>query len=203
MKKLTEKYKKKLHWIVPLWLISLALFIAGYCNYTNQIAIIPSYEEFTGMLDIQKKEDKVGAKVWLKEAIHSTGGKITYRYKVETDCPQWYFSTVYTTISPVEWVTDDTAAVEVLITDIQMRYNGTVYASGQYYTVPLFGGLSSEEVPELTWETNLAKFAYQGYCSDAPAKAKWFVQVMGFIVFVLPVMLIVCAYSYGPEKKKE
>lgn len=148
------------------------MFIIGCCIllYIPNILItkltnkVVNANVFASEAEVSQNTDKVGANIWLKQTIHGMDG-INYRYVIETDCPKWDFQTRYMTAAPIEWI-DETSAVEVIIYDTQVRYNGTVYASGQYYTVPLLGGISSENVSLEEWQKNLVKQAYQTYASD-------------------------------------
>lgn len=149
-----------------VWLTALILYMlpASAIDKRGSDAVM---SEMTVVQD----EDKVGANISLKQAIHGTDG-IHYRYIVKTDCPKWDFETRYMTDTPIEWV-DKTSAVEVVVYDTQIRYNGTVYASGQYYTVPILGNISSETVSLDEWEQNLVKQAYQAYMVDMTVAAKY------------------------------
>ena len=159
-----KKLTRGFYVFLVLWLLSLSMLIRSFSIYRNKAGSIVNEETFAANVEFIQKEDKVGANIWLKQAIHGTDG-IKYRYVVETDCPSWDFETRYMTDTPISWI-DETSAVEVLIYDVQIRYDGTAYAGGQYYTVPILGNLSSETVSLDKWKANLTTQAYQAYVAD-------------------------------------
>lgn len=160
--------KKRKFQFIP---ILLGIFTGLSCLYavvvyTNTMNRIVDQDRFRANAEVTVKEDWVGANVRLKQAIHGTDG-IYYRYIVKTDCPSWDFETRYMSDKPISWANSDTDAVQVLIYDTQVRYHGTVYAGGQYYTIPLLDDLSSEDVPLEVWKENLVTQAYQTYLAEA------------------------------------
>ena len=160
------------------------LIIAAF-NHNKKSKNLINADVFASNADIIQKQDKVGANIWLKQTIHGENG-INYRYVIETDCPSWDFQTRYMTKEPIAWI-DETSAVEVIIYDTQVRYNGTVYANGQYYTIPLLGGISSETISIEEWQTNLIKQAYQSYVADMKGDHR----VLDILIFLVIIMLIV------------
>lgn len=193
--------KKKNSFVYPVivvWLISLVLFaLTSIEEYQAKDSV--SWEDFSGTAAIAVEEDRVGAKVTLKEAIHGTSG-ITYRYILKTDCPNWDYEDRHVTRTPISWATDDTAAVEVLVYDAQVRYEGTLYAHGTYYLVPLFDNLSSEGVPLEDWKESLVKQAYMAYASDTGSSMS---KVYAVPVFGIPIAFILFAFIGRRPKKKE
>ncbi len=171
MKKVKPKTESEWYLYKMKWTGTVLIGFAILC-IASLIFFIHENKKETGVTDtefmadakIVQVTDKVGANVRLLQEIHGVNG-IKYRYSVETDCPKWDFETRYMTDDPIEWV-DDSSAVEVIIYDIQVRFNETVYANGQYYTVPLFGGISSENITVDEWTKNLVSQAYQTYVSD-------------------------------------
>lgn len=164
-----------------IWLAALVLYILPASAIDERDS-----DEVMSEMTIIQNEDKVGANISLKQAIHGTDG-IHYRYIIKTDCPKWDFETRYMTDTPIEWV-DGTSAVEVVIYDTQIRYNGTLYASGQYYTVPVLGNISSETISLDEWEQNLVKQAYQTYMSSMTIAVKY--PVIQVLLFAVPFALI-------------
>ncbi len=154
---------KKLTTAVILW-IMISVIVMIFISYrgTGNMA---DRQTFMKQVSVGQTENKVGALVKLKEAIHGTEG-ITYRYIVKTDCDKWNFESRYVSKKPLAWVDGKTSAAEVLIYSIQIRYEGTIYANGTYYTVPILEDLSSENIPFEEWKQNLVKQAYQAYESD-------------------------------------
>lgn len=179
MKKISKKYVIA---VILLWVAVLAILI-----YQKSKAPSIDNEGFSRIASVSVKEDRVGAIIKLKEAIHGTDG-IKYRYIVKTDCPSWDFETRYMTDTPIEWADGETSAVEVLIYDTQVRFDGTVYASGQYYTVPILGGISSEDISIEEWKQNLVKQAHQTYLSDYKKSA--FHVLLSTLSVFLPLVLI-------------
>ena len=173
------------YFILMIWGISLAALIKT--TLIPQIDAV-SWDTFSVGAAITVNEDRVGAKVTLKEAIHGTDG-VLYRYIVKTDCPSWDYETRYAVTSPIIWATDETAAVEVLIYDAQVRYEGTAYSNGTYYTIPLFNGLASEEISVEEWEQRLVKQAYTAYVAaseSSDGKTLYTIFVIGIpIVWAL------------------
>lgn len=154
---------KKLTTAIILW-IMISIIVMIFISYrgTGNMA---NRQTFMKKASVGQTESKVGALVKLKEAIHGTEG-ITYRYIVKTDCDKWDFESRYVSKEPLAWVDGKTSAAEVLIYSVQIRYEGTIYASGTYYTVPILENLSSENIPFEEWKQNLVKQAYQAYKSD-------------------------------------
>lgn len=185
------KAKKKSNLLIALWVILFIVFAALFCwlvffEIPKTKTDEESEEMFLSGAAVVQNEDKVGANIWLKQTIHGIDG-ITYRYVIETDCPQWDFETRYVTTIPIEWI-DETSAVEVIIYDTQIRYEGSVYGSGQYYTIPLLGGISSENITLEEWKNNLIKQAYQTYKSEQNASlslqwGRWFRALMLVLLF--------------------
>ncbi len=163
-KKAVLMKKGKTLLFIVLWFVSLftAIMTWGYKN-------VDSYSMFLSKAEVIQNDAKVGADIWLKQAIHGLEG-IKYRYVIKTDCPEWDFETRYMTDAPISWV-DETSAAEVIICDMQVRYEGAVYGNGQYYTVPILGGISSESIPFEDWKDNLIKQAYQTYVQDEPSES--------------------------------
>lgn len=163
-----EKKKQILFWI---WLAAF-FFFALLLAFRQRERINPlTEEEFLAQAEISDREDITRAKIWLKHTVHGTDG-VYYRYVVETDCPNWDFETRYVVKSPLDWVTDETSAVEVLVRSVQVSLpgeNGRVYASGEYYTVPILGDLASEDIPLEEWKENLAANAYSAYLAEKQA----------------------------------
>lgn len=159
---------------------------------------------FLSAMEIMKKEDSVGANIWLKQSVHGENG-IKYRYVVETDCPNWDFETRYVTDTPLDWV-EETSAVETIVYDVQIRYEGAVYASGQYYTVPLLDNVSSESLSEEEWEENLITQAYQTYVQEKKMEVKiprlWQI-VIGMVFVIFLVIIIQPDIIFGKEKRRK
>lgn len=174
--------KKKLIGLCVIWVIAIVLFMV-YRNYGNDI----DRSTFTKNASVALKEDKVGAMISLKEAIHGTNG-ITYRYKIKTDCDKWDFETTYMTGVPLNWVDNKTSAVEVLTYDTQIRYDNTVYASGTYYSIPLLDNITSEDMTFEEWQENIMKQAYQTYVSE-PQKSLY-THVLGWFILLLPLCVV-------------
>lgn len=177
-----KKRRNKLIGITIIWMLAVVLYILTGHNKNTM-----TRTEFTDAVDITMKEDKVGAKVTLKEAIHGKSG-VTYRYKIEVDCDKWEFETMYTTTTPLNWVIDDTSAAEVVLYDEQIEYEDTVYAAGTYYTIPLLNDLSSEEMDFEEWQENLMKKAYQMY--ESMPHRTLFHSVLTWLVYLIPLITI-------------
>ena len=173
--------------VIFIWLAIYAVFI-GNAIKKNDIILgsVADVGTFMTTASVSVKEDWVGANIWLKQAIHGTDG-IKYRYVVKTDCPSWDFETRYMTDEPISWI-DETSAVEVIIYDARVYYEGTVYGSGQYFTVPILGDLSSESIPYEEWQQNLVKQAYQAYVTDKNGGRMWTLIGVVLIPFI-PVLL--------------
>lgn len=196
MKKKTGKVSK---FITVVWIVFLILFVITSLKDMRAEKAV-GRETFTNAADLVVNEEKVGASVILKEAIHGTDG-IVYRYILKSTCPNRDYEDRYVTKTPISWATDDTAAVEVLIYDVQIRYKGTVYASGTYYKVPLFGDLSSEDIALEEWENGLIEQAYTVYVADMD-KPDVFRTIWGVGALGIPFLLILQA-RVQPKKKKE
>lgn len=162
-----------------------------------------SMEQFASSMEVIQDDARTGADIRLLQAIHGAGG-IDYRYAVDTDCPKWDFHTKYISGMPLGWVDETSSAVEVVIHDIQVRFGGTVYASGQYYTVPVLGGISSEDIPFGTWKENLVKQAYQAYASETMTSVQS-LPALKCLVCGIPVVIAVwvrqCRAKHRKRKK--
>lgn len=190
MKKFIHQYKKLAITAVILIEIAIVCFLMWpfiIINEEQEAGITAT--EFAQKAAVTRKEDRMAADIWLLQTIHKTDG-IDYRYAVETDCHKGEFKTKYVSSTPIEWV-DETSAVEVIMYDVQVRFDGTMYASGQYYTVPLLGGISSEAVSLDEWQENLIKKAYQAYVSDIRLSVDMiFTEAEGLVL-----RLVICAVS--------
>lgn len=187
-----KKYKNILIITVIIWIVAIILWLSN-----SNIRKKPVDDHFPLEAEIIQNEEKVGANIWLLQAIHGVDG-IDYRYAIETDCPKWDFKTRYVTSTPIDWV-NETSAVEVIIYDTQVRYQGTVYASGQYYTVPLLGNLSSENISLEEWKDNLVIQAYQIYQTDN--KLTLFGTLIKCVIFYMPFIFIVLIININKKKR--
>lgn len=172
-----------------VWILALVCLVIASSTYDKQMEDGISEAAFAESAEIIQNEDRVGADIWLKQEIHGTEG-VKYRYVIKTECPRWNFETRYMSDAPIEWVTDETSAVEVLIFDIQIRYMGTVYASGQYYTVPILGGISSEDISRGAWEERLMKQAYQTYLAEGGINSD-LSCILKILLFGIPVVMFI------------
>ena len=82
----------------------------------------------------------------------------------------------------------------------QIRYNGTVYASGQYYTVPLLDGISSEEQTLEDWQTDLVNQAWQVYDAERSSDGGE-LPIMAILLVGLPFLPFL--WYIMSEKQKE
>lgn len=167
-----------------IWFVVYIILIGNYASYDD--FNVTDKGTFMGAASVNVKDDWVGANIWLKQAVHGTDG-VKYRYVIETDCPSWDFETRYMTDKPIDWV-DETSAVEVIIYDVRVYYEGTVYANGQYFTIPILDGLSSEDITYKEWQQNLVKQAYQAYVVDKDSDRMRFILSAGAGA-VIPVIL--------------
>lgn len=178
---------KKRKWFVIvcsfIWFAGIFLTFMTGTQYNSRIASIVSEDVFAQNASVNCKEDWVGANIWLKQAIHGTND-IKYRYIVKTDCPSWDYETRYMTTEPIEWI-DETSAVEVLIYDTTVWYDGTAYANGQYFLIPILDNLASEPVSIDEWKEQLVKQAYQTYISAVRAD-KTGVILCNWFIFIWP-----------------
>ena len=187
-------------------LIWFGVYIILVGNYVSSHGITHTAADMgTFMQDasVSITDDWVGANIWLKQAVHGTDG-IKYRYVVKTDCPSWDFETRYMTDKPIEWI-DETSAVEVIIHDARVYYEGTVYASGQYFVIPILDNLASESITYEEWQQNLVKQAYQAYVVDKDSDRMHFILAIA-AGGVLPVILVIAtvkSFPAGKWKKKE
>ena len=176
-----------------VWLVCLALLmICLYARHQKKGPLL-SEEAFTSQAEVTDEESVTRALVWLKHTVHSPDG-IYYRYVVETDCESWDFESRYVTDAPIPWVADETSAAEVLVHTVEVSLNGSLYASGTYYTVPILGDLSSEEIPLDDWKESLIKSAYEAYRSGRQARDP--------LILALPVMGAILAVFAVHTKKK-
>lgn len=186
-----EKTKSKpiagFRWLFTAWAVT-SLFCVCDIIWADREA--PSREIVEQQMELDMKEESTGALVWLKQSIHGPSGT-TYRYVVETDCPQWDYEDRYVANEPLDWAVDSTSAVEVIVYDARVRIDGTVYADGQYYTVPMLG-LSSEDMPLDQWKDLLADRAYQAYASrmSRPIVKKSLMSVFGAVTVLLVIYML-------------
>ena len=202
----TMKNKKNRLYGMIATLIWFGVYIILVGNYASSHGITHTAADMgTFMQDasVSITDDWVGANIWLKQAVHGTDG-IKYRYVVKTDCPSWDFETRYMTDKPIEWI-DETSAVEVIIHDARVYYEGTVYASGQYFVIPILDNLASESITYEEWQQNLVKQAYQAYVVDKDSDRMHFILAIA-AGGVLPVILVIAtvkSFPAGKWKKKE
>jgi len=104
----------------------------------------------------------------------------------------------YMTDTPIEWADGKTSAVEVAIHGVQVRYNGTVYASGIYYEVPILNNLSSETLPFDEWEQKLIKQAYQTYASEL--RSDIYSNILKALLIMIPLLLVIYLYVFMVRK---
>lgn len=190
------KMKKKRYILVfvAIWVAVLVLFLGHrHAENLNKADVAAFMKD----ISIIQNDDKVGADIWLKQAIHGVDG-IVYRYVVKTDCDKWDFETRYMTDTPIEWADGETSAVEVVIYSVQVRYNGTIYASGTYYEVPILNNLSSEIVSFDEWKQKLIKQAYQTYTSES--KSDTYSTVLKVFLVLIPLLAIIYAYALMVRK---
>lgn len=176
-----KKNKKTMIGLIVIWMASIILLVM----YPKNDDI--GRDAFAKNSSVTQTEDKVGAKVWLKEEIHGTDG-IMYRYIIKTDCEKWDFESRYMSEQPLSWVNKSTSAVEVIAHKTQIRYDGTVYASSIYYEAPLLKGVASENIPIDKWKDDLMTKAYQSYISEP--KQTVFRSVLKWIGIIIPILLI-------------
>lgn len=193
-------FYKNLIWLMFIsgWLTFAGVFVHTVMVMNKDAGEFVNRDLFLTNADIHVEESSVGANIWLKQTVHGLNG-IKYRYVVETDCPSWDFESRYVSDKPLDWV-EDTSAVEVIVYDTQIRYHGTVCASGQYYTVPILGNLSSESTSREEWETNLAERAYQSYVAGVKKEeqTKWL--PLGIFAFAMQMILVRILRSYKNRK---
>lgn len=183
-----EKPKNNKKWFLVftvLWAAALILWL----SYPTKGDSVDS-GTFAEKASVNQKVDKVGAKVSLKETIHGTKG-VTYRYIIKTDCDKWDFESRYMTETPLDWVTDQTSAVEVLVYDVRVCYNGTAYANDVYYIAPLLDGVCSENLSLDKWKQKLIKKAYQTYASEPQQTVCY--RILG----MLPIILFAISLVFG------
>lgn len=151
--------------VITLYLIGAALLLAwlfGCFTQKEEKVSEAIFEEDASML---VDTDMIGSDIRLLQEIHGIEDSVTYRYSIQTVCPSWGYDDRYVTKEPLEWVNDTTSAVETYATNITIRYNGVLYASGQHYWVPLLQ-LSSNDGTLEEMEDSLMKQAYEAYVVD-------------------------------------
>lgn len=178
-----KKYRNFIIWLVSLWVVVLLLYI-GHDNEAPEF----SEAEFRSLSNITQTDEKVGANVKLLQSIHGTEGT-DYRYSIDTDCPRWDFHAKYVTPTMISWAHNDTSAVEVLIKDVQVNFGGRVYASGQYYTVPLLGINTYDNVSFEEWQNALVKEAYNIYVSEA--KDTFYRRLLVLFIIGIPITIFI------------
>lgn len=188
-----KKHFRLILLLVILWGLLLATVIKGSIEKNKRIASIVSEEQFIQEASVERKDDWVGANIWLKQEIHGTKD-IKYRYVVKTDCPSWDYETRYMTTEPIPWI-NETSAVEVIIYDTSIRYNGTIYANSQYFLIPILNNLASETVSVDEWEQGLVKQAYEAYVADIKAD-NGFMDMLTVFVIAGPVLCAMCGMIF-------
>lgn len=185
-----------------VWLLFITLTIRKGQEIGRQKASLVTQETFMEQASVERKEDWVGANIWLKQAIHGTKD-IKYRYVIKTDCPSWDYETRYITTEPIPWI-DETSAVEVMIYDTTVRFGGTVYANGQYFLIPILDDLASESVSIDEWEMQLMQQAYQSYLDYMDLGNKRIsVFLLTLLVFGGPVFAVIAIYFPKLHKDKK
>ena len=176
--------------VIALYLIGAALLLAwlfGCFTQKEEKVSEAVFEEDASML---VDTDMIGSDIRLLQEIHGIEDSVTYRYSIQTVCPSWGYDDRYVTKEPLEWVNDTTSAVETYATNITIRYEGTLYAQGQHYWVPLLEVSSNDGTLE-DLETELMDQAYQAYVTD-----KGTIDTFSSIEQFMGVLLIALVFGF-------
>lgn len=192
IKEWLKKYSFRL-FIFAAWICVLTIWIRECRENGERKRSAVSQETFMETASIDRKEDWVGANIWLKQAIHGTKD-VKYRYVIKTDCPSWDYETRYMTTTPISWI-DETSAVEVLIYDTSIRFSGTVYANGTYFLIPILDDLASEPVSLDEWEIQLMEQAYHSYLEYIGAQEGQ-LEILSMVVFCAPVVWLITTFMF-------
>lgn len=186
LKRKQKKIKRITAGVIVLYLIGAALLLGWLFGCFTQEPELVSEVEFEEEASMLVDTEIVGSDIRLLQEIHRIEDSITYRYSIQTACPSWNYEDRYVTKEPLDWVNDSTSAVETYATNVTIRYEGTLYANGQHYWVPLLQ-LSSNDGTLEDLEDSLISQAYQAYIADNGAKetVSSTDRFMGILIIVL------------------
>lgn len=163
------------------------LSILVLCLFINEQRIKPvSKDVFYQEAEVIQEEVTIGTNISLHQEIHGAKG-ITYRYKLKTDCPYWKYEDRYLTNDPLDWV-NKTAAVETNATAITISYQGTTYAQGQFFEVPLLQ-LTMDDKRKAEYIEELQAEAYTAYTTAQVESGMGFTPENCILVITI---LLVC-----------
>lgn len=186
LKRKQKRIKRGTAGVIVLYLIGAALLLGWLFGCFTPEPELVSEAEFKEEASMQVDTDMIGSDIRLLQEIHGIEDSITYRYSVQTTCPSWNYEDRYVTKEPLDWVNDTSSAVETYATNVIIRYEGTLYANGQHYWVPLLQ-LSSNDGTLEDLEDSLMSQAYWAYIADNGAKetVSSTDQFMGVLIVVL------------------
>lgn len=173
---------------------SLTLFFV--CVFITPVYAVTSLETFREQATVEEQTAVIGTNVVLHQVIHGPG-TTTYRYKLSTDCPHWSYEDRYVSETPLSFDLDH-AAVETEAVELTVKWDGTVLATGQHFSVPLLG-LESEDISYETFKDRMLETAYaqlEGESSSFGA---------GNVLIILAGMTVVAliVYLVWPQKRSD
>lgn len=182
--------------ILAIYVIGSVIGLIQMTGMDRPTAEPVTQEKFTEAAQVQANTEVIGSDIRLLQVIYGLSDTITYRYSVETSCPSWDYEDRYVTTEPLTWV-NDTSAVETYASNIAVWYDGTMYASGQHYWVPLLD-LSTNDRSLRQMESDLIVQAYQTYVSDvtAPQPLPVSTFLIAIVIMFLGGMLLAYLRNY-------
>lgn len=179
----TKKFSRKIC-ICCAGLISILVYLLGHYMWKQPMTM----EDFKKEAALTEETAVIGTNITLHQEIHGEES-ITYRYKLETDCPHWAYEDRYVSTAPLTWVKDG-AAVETEATSIEIQKDGETYAVGQYFYVPILD-LSMDDLTKDAYEKQLWNTAYQTYVEsgffhtiDPKLMAVIIIGVVGVLIMI-------------------
>lgn len=176
---------------------SRVLFLGAIIAMIISIAISQSrnvqemeYGTFVNGADQVGEFKTIGTNIRLHQVIYGNDG-VQYRYKLESDCPDWAYEDRYLSKEPLE-LGDGPAAVETQASSLRIFLDGELLAQGQHFYVPLLKLYSNDE-DYAAFKERLLKEAYSQYrdmsmARDGLRKKRW------SVAFAIGLFLLMAAF---------
>lgn len=190
---------KRLNVLCLFSLCFLGVMIVWFSFLNKQQTDLVSKEVFDQETEVTEEEAMIGTNITLHQEIHGTEG-ITYRYKLKTDCPYWKYEDRYRTDKPLTWINKN-AAVETKATAITISYQGTTYAQGQFFEVPLLQ-LTMDDQSKAEYIQKLQAEAYTAYKTEQSNTGNHLTVETGILILasVLLFLVILCLCKISTDR---
>lgn len=208
-----KKANKGTLWGILLTIITITGLVLGFMTGAVILPIkaesVLNFDTFKEQADVEEIHGQVGTNIRLHQEIHGERG-ITYRYKLETDCPTWKYEDRYESSKILDWVGKN-SAVETEACSLSVSFQGKSLAAGQHFYVPLLG-LNQDDIPYTEYKEQMLEQAYSQYKqgqTDADTEPTSWIKILIIgccIILLIPGMSKVwniVARKKGNRKDKE